>query len=124
MPRLEAARKYWDNPDLTYRLVDGDTELLSGIELIESSGHVPGHQSVLVRLPKPGNVLLAIDAIPMTAALDPDSRPILPFDDDADTVRASTRKLVEIADRENAFIICGHDPEQWQTLPVIPQYYS
>lgn len=36
------------------RLVDGDTELLPGLELIETSGHVPGHQSVLVRLPKTG----------------------------------------------------------------------
>jgi N-acyl homoserine lactone hydrolase len=29
-------------------------ELLPGLELIETSVHVPGHQSVLVRLPKRG----------------------------------------------------------------------
>jgi N-acyl homoserine lactone hydrolase len=30
-----------------------------------TSGHVPGHQSVLVRLPQTGPVLLAIDAVPV-----------------------------------------------------------
>ena len=45
------------------RLVDGDTELLPGITLIETSGHVPGHQSVLVRLSKTGAVLLTVDAV-------------------------------------------------------------
>ena len=44
-------------------MVDGDTELLPGVTLIETSGHAPGHQSVLVRLPKTGAVLLVIDAV-------------------------------------------------------------
>src|SRR5438874_9023167 len=37
--RFVPSREHWDAPDLRYRLVDGDTELLPGIELIESSGH-------------------------------------------------------------------------------------
>jgi N-acyl homoserine lactone hydrolase len=45
--------------------VDGDTELLPGLTLLETSGHTPGHQSVLVRLPQTGPVLLAIDAVVM-----------------------------------------------------------
>ena len=56
------------------RLVDGDTELLPGLELIETSGHVPGHQSVLVRLPKTGAILLPIDAVPFARALPVTSR--------------------------------------------------
>src|SRR5579864_3378025 len=55
-PRFAAARAHWDHPALRYQLIEGDTELLPGLWLIESSGHAPGHQSVLVRLPQTGKV--------------------------------------------------------------------
>jgi len=87
-PRFERARANWDAEGLHYRFVDGDTELLPGIELVESSGHVPGHQSVLVRLPETGPVLLAIDA--MTRSLGdttPETRIVGSFDADADATR-------------------------------------
>src|SRR6266542_4062785 len=47
--RFAPTRSQWDHPALRYRLVEGDTQLLPGLELIETSGHVPGHQSVLLR---------------------------------------------------------------------------
>ncbi|MEW2252409.1 N-acyl homoserine lactonase family protein [Streptomyces sp. NPDC058733] len=124
VPRLAASRPLWDVPGLRYRTVEGDTELLPGIELIASGGHVPGHQSVLVRLERTGPVLLAVDAIPMSAALDPDRRPVLPFDLDEKELRQSTRKLVDLARAENALIVHGHDAEQWKTLRVAPEYYD
>ncbi len=124
VPRLGAAGAHWDQPHLKYRMIDGDTELIPGIELIESSGHVRGHQSVLVRLPSTGPVLLAIDAIPMAAALDPEQRPVFPFDLDADDLRRSTRKLVDLARREGALIVHGHDGPQWSSLRVAPAYYD
>jgi N-acyl homoserine lactone hydrolase len=61
--RFAATRSQWDHPALRYRLVEGDTQLLPGLELIETGGHVPGHQSILLRLPKTGPVLLTIDAV-------------------------------------------------------------
>jgi N-acyl homoserine lactone hydrolase len=76
MPRFQSIRSHWDDPRLNYRTVSGDVELLPGIELIESSGHVPGHQAVLVRLPQTGPVLLAIDAMPFDmAGHTPETRP-------------------------------------------------
>ena len=36
--RFAAARAHWDHPALRYRLIDGDTELLPGLTLIETSG--------------------------------------------------------------------------------------
>src|SRR5690606_21790962 len=49
--RFASTRAEWDQPMERIQLVDGDTTLLPGVELIETSGHVLGHQSVLVRLP-------------------------------------------------------------------------
>jgi N-acyl homoserine lactone hydrolase len=124
VPRLALARAHWDAPGLRYRQVDGDVELIPGVELIESGGHVPGHQSVLVRLPRGGPVLLAADAIPMACCAEPDTRPILAFDLDAAAVRASTRKLVALAAVERARLVFGHDPRQWADLPKAPDYYD
>jgi N-acyl homoserine lactone hydrolase len=122
--RFEQMRSHWDHPSLRYRLIDGDTALLPGVELIETSGHVPGHQSVLVRLPQTGLVLLAIDAVMRAAQFDPETREIGPQDMDEADVRASTGKLVELGLREGvALVVFGHDAEQWRTLKKAPDYY-
>ena len=125
LERLQIARSHWDAPGLRYRLIDGDTELLPGITLIETSGHITGHQAVLVRLPQTGPVILAIDAIPKSNLLDPDTRPMTPFDLDEKGVRESTRKLVDLARREQAsMIVHGHDAAQWQQLKKLPAFYT
>jgi N-acyl homoserine lactone hydrolase len=105
-------------------LVEGDTQLLPGLELIDTSGHVPGHQSVLVRLPQAGPVLLTIDAVPQQRSFTPE-REVGPLDMDEELLRASTRKLLELVQREQVhLIIFGHDGEQWQTLKKVPDFYS
>lgn len=123
-PRLVKARTHWDDPALRYRLVEGDTELLPGLMLIETSGHVSGHQSVLVRLPRSGAVLLAIDAVLMEHLFTPDRKP-LPLDEDAEQLIASTRKLIGIAERERtSLVVFGHDGAQWQSLKRAPDFYD
>jgi N-acyl homoserine lactone hydrolase len=125
-PRFGMTRPYWDDPKLHYRLVDGDTELVPGVELIASGGHVPGHQSVLVTLPQTGPVLLAIDAMTRDiAGYTPETRPIGPFDMDEAGVRASTAKLLDLAVRRGVtLIVFGHDAEQWKNLRTAPEYYE
>src|SRR5713226_7508008 len=97
-PRFASARPHWDHPALRYRLVEGDTELLPGLSLIETSGHAPGHQSVLVRLPQAGPVLLAIDAVVLQRLFTPD-RKAWPLENE-EQLRASTRKLLDLVERE------------------------
>ncbi len=106
------------------RLVDGDTELLAGLELIETSGHVPGHQSVLVRLPETGAVLLTVDAVPFGMGFTRD-KPEDVSDPDADATYASTIKLLDLVERENIdLVIFGHDVEQWEMLKTAPEFYD
>ncbi len=122
--RYAPTRPQWDRPDARYRFVDGDTELLPGLDLIETSGHTPGHQSVLVRLPATGPVLLAIDAVAVQSSFTPD-RTANPIDDDEEELRASTRKLLDLTQREQvALVIFGHDGPQWRTLKKAPDYYG
>jgi N-acyl homoserine lactone hydrolase len=123
-PRYASIRPQWDQPMERIRLVDGDTELLPGLELIETSGHVPGHQSVLVRLPQTGAVLLTIDAAPFGEGFTRDQQ-----DDggnpDAEAIRASTIKLLNLVEREHIeLVIFGHDTEQWKGLKKLPEFYE
>ncbi len=123
-PRFAAARAHWDHPALRYRLIDGDTELRPGLTLLKTSGHTPGHQSVLVHLPQTGSVLLAIDAVVMQHLFTPD-RKKWPTDDNEEQLRTSTRKLLDLVEREHvALVIFGHDGQQWQTLKKAPTYYE
>jgi len=123
-PRFAATRPQWDQPMERMRLVDGDTELLPGLSLIETSGHVPGHQSVLVRLPKTGAILLPIDAVPFGEGFTRDAQ-----DDgsnpDAEAIRGSRMKLLDLVEREQiGLVIFGHDKQQWEGLKQLPEYYE
>ena len=123
-PRFAALRPEWDQPMERIRLVDGDTELLPGLELIETSGHVPGHQSVLVRLPRTGTVLLTIDAVAFSKDFTRDEQDVGSAPDAA-AVYASTIKLLDLAEREHAgLVIFGHDHAQWNELRKLPEYYE
>jgi hypothetical protein len=118
--RFAAARAHWDQPTLRYRLIEGDSELLPGLTLLETGGHAPGHQSVLVRLPQTGRVLLAIDAVVQQRLFTPDRR-AWPDDENEEQLRASTRKLLDVVEREYvALVIFGHDGQQWQSLKKAP----
>ncbi len=123
-PRFATVRAHWDQLSLHYRLIEGDTELLPGLTLLETSGHAPGHQSVLVRLPQTGLVLLTIDAVMMQRLFTPD-RKKWPADDNEEQLRASTRKLLQLVEHEQvALVVFGHDGQQWQTLKKAPAYYE
>jgi N-acyl homoserine lactone hydrolase len=122
--RYSPARPHWDHPALRYRLVDGDTELMPGITLIETSGHALGHQSVLLDLPQTGHVLLAIDAVVMERLFRPE-RHMWPSDDNEEQLRASTQKLLDLVEREQvSLVVFGHDGLQWQRLKRAPEYYE
>jgi N-acyl homoserine lactone hydrolase len=123
-PRYASGRQHWDNAELRYRLIDGDSELSPGITLLKTSGHVAGHQSVLLRLPEPGMVLLAIDAVAMQRSFTPE-RKATPLDDNEEQLRASTQKLLDIMKRENVrLVVFHHDGEQWASLKKAPEYYG
>src|SRR5205085_5423066 len=96
--RFAGTRPEWDQPMERIQLVDGDTELLPGLELIETGGHVPGHQSVLVRLPKTGAVLLTIDAVPFGAGFTREKQDD-GSDPDAAAIHASTDQLLDLVER-------------------------
>ncbi|GLV60536.1 MBL fold metallo-hydrolase [Dictyobacter sp. S3.2.2.5] len=124
-PRFNLTRGHWNHPSLRYRTVGGDTELLPGVKLIETSGHVPGHQAVLVRLPRTGPMLLAIDAAALEADLNPETREYENgVDLDPAQALASARKLFDLVYRERVTLtVFGHDEKRWPELKKAPACY-
>jgi N-acyl homoserine lactone hydrolase len=118
--------RYWNGrspltwPSNKTQLIHEDAELYPGIMLLSTPGHAPGHLSLLLRLPDTGPVLLIADAISRPSELQEGFGGAW----NHDLARVSADKLMAIAERENAFVIYGHDPEQWPILRKAPNFYS
>ncbi len=112
---------YANAPGLIWQEINGDHELLPGVQLFLTEGHAPGHQSVLVNLPGAERFLLAIDAIYTPAQLAADDWGAY---SDRTAARASARRVQELATKHAATLIYGHDPAQWATLRHAPAYYG
>lgn len=109
-----------DGLPLNYRIIAGDTELAPGLTLLESPGHAPGHMSVLLRLPETGAVILAIDAIYSGVNREKSNYQI---GADPQQGRQSAERLIALEAREGAWMIYGHDPQQWNELRKAPDSY-
>jgi N-acyl homoserine lactone hydrolase len=103
----------WDAPGLQFRTVSGDWSPIPGVELLFTPGHSAGHQSLLVRFANREPWLFTIDAVYTeehwtTGKLGAVS--------DVPAARDSVDRLRDLADRENARVIFGHDMAQWEAL--------
>jgi N-acyl homoserine lactone hydrolase len=111
----------FDRPELSYRFLDGDTELFAGVRAILAPGHARGLQALLVSLPNSGDILIAGDAIDTAEHIQRDLWTHCP---EPDAARQSALHLQSIAAERNALLLLGHDPDQWQTLRLSPKFYD
>jgi len=102
-------------------LREGDGEVVPGVSVISSPGHTPGHQSVLVTLPESGKMLLALDAIDTRANIELEVMGGVPWN--AALAIDSLRRLVQLAKRENATLLPGHEPDCWGKIKRSPDCY-
>ncbi len=112
-------------PGIQWDLIDEDGLDIYGdgvIQLYNSPGHSPGHQSIMVRLPNTGPVLLAIDA---AYTFDHWDNKCLPgFLTSAVETASSVAKLRRLAEREQAMVVTGHDPDAWPSFRKAPEFYD
>ena len=90
------------------------------VRLISAPGHTPGHQVLLVRLPKRGPVLLAGDLYHYPEER---ARGILPtFEFNAEQSRAARAKVEALIKETGAELWIEHDMATHATLPKPPAY--
>lgn len=85
-----------------WRFLDGDCDLFPGLRLIQTPGHTPGSQSVLLNTAE-GTLCVAGDAVPTRRNMDEDLEPGISVDG-----RAALRSIALIR-RYADFVLCGHD---------------
>ena len=92
---------------ITFRLVDGETEVLPGIRCLPTPGHVPYHQSILVESGGDRACFLA-DLVPTSAHL---PLPwIMGYDLEPLVTLESKRRLYARAEAEGWLLWFEHDP--------------
>ena len=115
-------REDFDVPGLNWDCLEGSHTIVDGVELLATPGHSPGHQSLLVKLPRSGPWLLAADAAYLKESLKDMVLPCCLYSP-VDMVR-SMERIRHIAETEKAEVIFGHDPDQYGTLKKAPEYYE
>lgn len=107
VPTLYATMR--DNPT---EILDGDRDVFGdgSVRIVATPGHTPGHQSLLVRLPRTGPVILTGDA---AHSLDSFAQRRVPsFNADAEETRSSIDRLRALASIEGAQLWVNHDRVQ------------
>ena len=116
---------YKDTRGFNYIELD-DTEAFDvfqdgSVICIDTKGHSQGHQSLVVNLPKSGKFVLTADAAAMAEILDEGVLPAVAWN--AEEALRSLRKVQHMK-REGATVLMAHDPDQWATTRLAPEYYE
>ncbi|MDA1632921.1 N-acyl homoserine lactonase family protein [Bacillus cereus] len=106
-------------PNLNYKIIEGDYEVVPGVQLLHTPGHTPGHQSLLIKTEKSGSVLLTIDAS-YTKENFEDEVPFAGFN--PELALSSIKRLKEVVMKEKPIVFFGHDIEQEKGCKVFPEY--
>ena len=118
-----AAPANWDKlrSNQTVKL-KGDYDVFGdgSVVILSTPGHTPGHQSLLVKLPKTGAVLLTGDAAHFRDNFDNRRSPVQNFNKEQ-TIQ-SMDKIASVAAANRARIVINHDQQQTVTLPKAPAF--
>ncbi|MDA2310895.1 MULTISPECIES: quorum-quenching N-acyl homoserine lactonase AiiA [Bacillus cereus group] len=106
-------------PYLNYKIIEGDYEVVPGVQLLYTPGHSPGHQSLFIETEQSGSILLTIDAS-YTKENFEDEVPFAGFD--SELALSSIKRLKEVVLKENPIVFFGHDIEQEKGCKVFPEY--
>ena len=101
--------------------LQGDFDVFGdgSVKILSTPGHTPGHQSLLVRLPKTGAVVLSGDAAHFEENFV--KRRVPGFNFNAEQSRQSMDKIDSIVKAEHAQLWINHDAKQSATIPHAPR---
>jgi N-acyl homoserine lactone hydrolase len=92
------------------------------VMIISTPGHTPGHQSLLVKLPHTGAVLLSGDAVHFKDNWD--NRRVPAMNTDKDQTLASMQRMADLMAQYHAELWINHDKVQTDKQKHSPQFYD
>jgi N-acyl homoserine lactone hydrolase len=111
-------------PSATIKKLAGDHDVFGdgSVTILATPGHTPGHQSMLVRLPKTGYVVLSGDAVHFRDNWNHKRVPSM--NTSPDQTLASLERLQRVLDERRAQLWINHDKPQSESLRYAPAYYE
>jgi len=104
--------------------LEGDYDVFGdgSVTIIATPGHTPGHQSLLVKLPKNGALVLSGDAVHFKSNWD--NRGVPSGNTDKEKTLSSMQRISDLLAKEKAQLWINHDKAQRDTLKMAPDYYD
>ena len=111
-------------PEHPVTRLEGDRDVFGdgSVTILSTPGHTPGHQSLLVKLPKTGAVVLTGDAVHFKANWENRGVPVNNFN--KDQTQASMQKISDTLTKEKAQLWINHDKMQRDGLKMSPEFYD
>ena len=129
---VQKAEYEWPNADGTPRFkpehpvtkLEGDHDVFGdgSVVLLSTPGHTPGHQSLLVRLPKTGAVVLSGDAAHFQSNWDNRRVPGINFNKEQTVT--SMQRIADLLAKEHAQLWINHDKPQSDAQKKSPDFYE
>jgi N-acyl homoserine lactone hydrolase len=104
--------------------LEGDYDVFGdgNVTIIATPGHTPGHQSLSVKLPKTGALVLSGDAVHFKSNWENRGVPV--NNTDKDQTLASMQRIADLMAKEKAQLWINHDKAQRDSLKMAPDYYD
>jgi glyoxylase-like metal-dependent hydrolase (beta-lactamase superfamily II) len=104
--------------------LEGDRDIFGdgSVTILSTPGHTPGHQSLLVKLPKSGAIVLSGDAVHFTSNWE--IRAVPSMNSDKEQTQASMQKIADTLMKEKAQLWINHDKAQRDSLKMSPEFYE
>jgi N-acyl homoserine lactone hydrolase len=104
--------------------LEGDHDIFGdgSLTILSTPGHTPGHQSLLVKLPNTGAVILTGDAVHFKSNWENRGVPSNNFS--KELTLASMQKLSDTLTTQKAQLWINHDKAQRDSLKLAPEFYD
>jgi N-acyl homoserine lactone hydrolase len=111
-------------PEHPVTKLEGDHDVFGdgSVTIISTPGHTPGHQSLVVKLPKTGTVVLSGDAVHFTGSWE--NRRVPAGNVDKDKTLASMQRIADLLAQTHGQLWINHDKPQGDGQKHAPQYYD
>jgi len=112
------------NPEHPVTKLAGDYDVFGdgSVVILSTPGHTPGHQSLLVKLPKTGAVILSGDAAHFKDNWD--NRRVPAFNTDKDQTLSSMQRIADLLAQNHAQLWINHDLAQTSQQKHAPDFYD
>jgi len=126
-PEYEMALKMIPTPFAEGQAVvqlEGDVDVFGdgSVMIVSTPGHTPGHQSLLVKLPRTGAVILTGDLVHLQVSWEKKLVPSFNFSKEQSL--ASIARVQMLMDRHRAQLWIGHDKANTAKVERAPKFYE